>query len=47
MIAELVQEGAAGWTYLLAGSPSELDPVLECLEAAGLVKNIAYSVLGL
>ena len=47
LTSELVQNGAAGWTYFLAGAPSELDPVLERLEAAGLVKDIVYSVLGL
>ena len=47
LISELVQSGAAGWTYFLAGSPSELDPVLERLEATGLVRDIVYSVLGL
>ena len=47
LTSDLVQSGEGGWTYFLAGSPSELDPVLECLEAAGLVKDIVYSVLGL
>ncbi len=47
LTSELVREGAGGWTYFLAGSPSELDPVLERLEAEGLVKDIVYSVLGL
>ena len=35
------------WTYFLAGSPSELDPVLERLETDGVIKDIVYSVLGL
>jgi acetolactate synthase small subunit len=47
LVSELVQCGAAGWTYFLAGAPNELDPVVERLEAAGLVKDIVYSVLGL
>jgi len=47
LTTELVQKGPGGWTYFLAGSPNELDPVLERLEAAGIVKDIVYSVLGL
>ena len=47
LTSELVNEDARGWTYFLAGSPSELDPVLEKLEAAGVVKDIVYSVVGL
>jgi hypothetical protein len=34
-------------TYLLAGSPSDLDPVLERLEAGSIVKDVIYSVLSL
>jgi len=47
LTTELVQKDPNGWTYFLAGSPNELDPVLEQLEAAGIVKDIVYSVLGL
>ncbi len=47
LTSELVKQDAQGWTYFLAGSPSELDPVLGRLEAAGVVKDIVYSVLGL
>ncbi len=47
LTSELVQQDTHGWTYFLAGSPSELDPILERLEAAGAVKDIVYSVLGL
>jgi len=47
LTSELVGKDAMGWTYFLAGSPSELDPILEQLEAAGIVKDIVYSVLGL
>ena len=44
---ELVKEDARGFTYLLAGSPTDLDPVLERLEPSGVVKDIIYSVLSL
>jgi acetolactate synthase small subunit len=47
LTSELVKADAHGWTYLLAGSPSDLDPVLERLETAGAVKDIIYSVLSL
>ncbi|NQU22525.1 MAG: hypothetical protein HQ567_14705 [Candidatus Nealsonbacteria bacterium] len=44
---ELVQQDVHGWTYLLAGSPSDLDPILERLATDGVVKDIVYSVLSL
>jgi acetolactate synthase small subunit len=47
LTTELVKTGPPGWTYFLAGSPSDLDPVLERLETAGIVKDIIYSVLSL
>ena len=47
LTSELVKADANGWTYLLAGSPSDLDPVLERLESSGVVKDIIYSVLSL
>ena len=47
LTCELVNKNPEGWTYFLAGSPSELEPVLNRLEAAGVVKDIVYSVLGL
>ena len=47
LTSEVVKEDADGWTYLLAGSPSELDPILERLEAEGIVRDIVYSILGL
>ncbi len=47
LTSELVKTDAKGWTYFLAGSPSDLDPVLERLETAGVVKDIIYSVLSL
>jgi len=47
LTSELVKTGPNGWTYFLAGSPSDVDPVLERLETAGVVKDIIYSVLSL
>ena len=47
LICELVNKGAETWTYFLAGSPSELDAVLERLETENIVKDIVYSVVGL
>jgi len=47
LTSELVKSNTHGWTYLLAGSPTDLDPVLERLEATGVVIDIIYSVLSL
>ena len=47
LTCEVVHTDASGWTHFLAGSPSELDPVLERLETAGVVTDIVYSVVGL
>ena len=47
LTSELIKSDAHGWTYLLAGSPADLDPVLERLESNGVVKDIVYSVLSL
>ena len=46
LTSEMVQKDARGWLYFLAGSPSELDPILERLETAGVVTDIVYSILG-
>lgn len=47
LTSELVKKDGNGFTYLLAGSPSELDPILQQLEAEGIVTDIVYSILGL
>ena len=47
LTTEVVDNDTHGWTYFVAASPSELDPVLESLETAGVVKDIVYSVLSL
>lgn len=36
-----------GWTYLLAGSPSELDLILEQLVKKQVITDIVYSIIGL
>ncbi len=47
LTTELVKNDSHGWTYFLAGSPTELDPILARLAADGVVKDVVYSVLGL
>ncbi len=47
LTCELVNSDESGWTYFLAGSPSELDPVLETLGTSGAVRDIVYSIVGL
>jgi len=47
LTSELVKTDPQGWTYLLAGSPHDLDPVLERLETTGVVKDLIYSILSL
>ncbi len=47
LTCELVNNDSHGWTYFLAGSPSDLDPVLRKLETGGTVKDIVYSIVSL
>jgi len=47
LTCELVHKDSSGWTYFLAGSPSELDQILARLESDGVVTDIVYSVVGL
>jgi len=47
LTCEIVNSGDGTWTYFLAGSPSELDPVLERLATQGVIQDIVYSVIGL
>ena len=47
LTCELVNTVTGGWTYFLAGSPSELDQILTRLETGGVVTDIVYSVVGL
>ncbi|MDP8214075.1 MAG: hypothetical protein RAO92_06480 [Candidatus Euphemobacter frigidus] len=47
LTSELVKSGPRGFTYFLAASPSELDPILVQLEGAGVITDIVYSIAGL
>jgi acetolactate synthase small subunit len=47
LTCELMSNDANGWTYFLAGAPSQLDPILKQMETEGLVKDIVYSVMSL
>jgi len=47
LTCELVDTHPNGFTYFLAGSPSEMDLILEGLETAAIVKDIVYSIVGL
>ena len=47
LTCELVGSNNEGFIYFLAGSPSELDPVLKVLEEDGVVNDIVYSIVGL
>ena len=47
LTSELVTTHGDEYTYLLAGSPNEIDPVLEKLELDSTIKDIVSSVIGL
>lgn len=47
LTCEPVNRDEDNWTYFLAGSPSELDPILKALETQRVVKDIVYSIIGL
>ena len=47
LTCEAVQHDDEGWTYFLAGPPSEIDPCLERLAAEGIVEDVVYSIVGL
>jgi len=47
LTTELVKTEPESWTYFLAGSPYEIDPVLEYLEEEGVVNDIVYSIIGI
>ena len=46
LTCELVSEGRGVFTYFLAGSPSELDPILARFVEEGILTDIVYSVIG-
>jgi acetolactate synthase small subunit len=47
LTCELVNSGEEGFTYFLAGSPGELDPVLKRLEKSKVVEDMVYSIVGI
>jgi hypothetical protein len=44
LTCELVREVPGGFVYFVAGSPYELDPVLESFNGQGILADIVYSV---
>ena len=46
LTCELMQEKRGVFTYFLAGSPSELDPVLARFIDEGILEDIVFSVIG-
>jgi acetolactate synthase small subunit len=47
LICEPVHEDRGLFTYFLAGSPSELDPIVNSLIEQAILTDIVYSVVGL
>jgi len=43
----VAHDKAKGWTYLLGGSPSELDQVLDRLAKEQIIKDVVYSIVAL
>ncbi|MCD6304538.1 MAG: ACT domain-containing protein [Planctomycetes bacterium] len=46
LTCELLGENRGVYTYFLAGSPSELDPILERFVSEGILKDMVYSIIG-
>ena len=46
LTCELMEERRGVWSYFLAGSPSELDPVLARFKEEGILTDVVFSVLG-
>jgi hypothetical protein len=46
IVCDLMQEKRGVYTYFLAGSPSELDPILARLVEKKVLTDIVYSVIG-
>ena len=46
LTCELMGQRRGTFTYFLAGSPSELDPILARLVGEGILTDIVYSVIG-
>jgi len=47
LTCELMKEERGVYSYFLAGSPSEMDPVLASLADEGILTDVVYSVVGL
>ena len=47
LTCELIEEKRGAYTYFLAGSPSELDPILARLGDEGILSDTVYAVVGL
>jgi len=47
LTCELMKQEHGVYTYFVAGSPSELDPILDRLAEEGILTDIVYSVVGL
>jgi hypothetical protein len=47
LTTELIGRTEDKWTYMLAGSPKELDRILIPLAEEGVIKDIVYSIIGL
>ena len=47
LTCELMKEERGVYTYFVAGSPSELDPILSRFAEEGILKDVVYSVVGL
>ena len=47
LICELMKEERGVYTYYLAGSPSELDPILARFSDEGILDDVVYAVVGL
>ena len=46
LTCELMAETRGTFTYFLAASPSELDPVLSRFVEEGILKDVVFSVIG-
>jgi len=47
LTTELIRRTEDTWTYMLAGSPKELDRILIPLAEEGVIRDIVYSIIGL
>ncbi len=47
LTCELMKQERGVYTYFVAGSPSELDPILSRFAEEGILQDVVYSVVGL